>query len=228
MTKQNIDTRELQKSTDDLEFINQILQKFEVSKQRKNLEFLKPQIIIEALALFFSGLFLFVELAGDNVITRDLYASINNSEIQKVGLANLGVFIALMVLLFYFAAFMSWRKSTLSFSSYLEKNFQYLKRLSLVANLSVKFFSLSLVIISGRIDFVSPMLLVFIFDELYHNRIFNMRFKEGILLGLGALLLAVYILISKESSVGWALGYFFAVSLFSFLKTFKEMRNAGK
>jgi hypothetical protein len=216
----------IQHAVDDAAFVKEIINKFEISKLRKNPAVLKAQVFIDLSLFFFAAVMLWIEVTTNNSITRDLYLSIHQPEFQKLGLINMGVIVAMIVLMLYLIAWAAWKKSTLSFSSYLEKNFRYLKGLSLGANLSVKFFALCLVIISGRIDFVSPLLLVFIFDEVYHNRIFNVNFREGIVFGVGSLGLATYLLISKLDSVAWALGFFCAIALFSLVRSIRESRRA--
>ncbi len=213
------------RAVEDAEFIKQVLNKFEASKMRKNPHVLKAQLVIDIGLLVFSGLFLAVELVTSSAMTKEMYASVISAEFQKEGILNLGIMLSLMVLLLYITAWSAWKKSSMNFSSFLEKNFNYLKRLSLAANLSVKFFALSLIILSGRIDFVAPLLVVFIFDELYHNRIFNMSFKEGVAFGILSLGLAAYLLATQTSSIAWALGLFFAISLFSLFRTIRDLRK---
>lgn len=214
-----------EKALEDLNFVSDIIKQFEVSRLEKNVPALKAQLCIDLFLLITCAGILFVEWVTKGMITRDFYYSVQDSEFRKTGLINLGIITALGLASIYLLTWISWKKTSLSFSKFLEKNFNYLKRLNIGVDFCTKFIALSLVIAAGKIEYVAPLLLIFQFDILLQGKIFNFSFKQGSLLGLSALGIALWMLSANEASMMFPLAFFFAIALYSTLKTLRHIRK---
>lgn len=213
------------KALDDLRFVADVIKQFEEARNDKKTPVLKAQIMIEAFLLFSSATLLFVELVTGGAITRDFYYSIQDTEFRKAGLVNLGITVSFGLLLMYAIAWFAWKKSELKFSAFLQKNFSYLAKLNVGIDFCTKFVALSLVIVSGKIEYVAPLLLVFQFDVLIQGKIFHLKLIQGIGLGFLALGLAFWMLWAHESSVAYPLAFFAASVMLSTLNTLKKLRS---
>jgi len=214
-----------EKALEDLNFVSDIIKQFEESRLEKNVPALKAQLWIDLFLLLSCGTLLFVEWATMGMITRDFYYSVQDSEFRKSGLINLGIITALGLGFIYLLTWINWKKTSLSFSKFLEKNFNYLKKLNIGVDFCTKFIALSLVIAAGKIEYVAPLLLIFQFDILLQGKIFNFTFKQGSIFGLSALAIALWMLSDNQASMMFPLAFFFAIALYSALKTVHSIRQ---
>lgn len=98
---------------------------------------------------------------------------------------------------FYGLVWREARRQSESFEQYVARYFGYLRNLSFLSDLFIKFTGVSLVILAGRPDWVAPLLCIFTGDYLVQGRFFVLPIKVALGLGLfciifGAINLALY------------------------------------
>ncbi len=101
---------------------------------------------------------------------------------------------AILPLLVGAAYFIVWRAARLSdelWSAYVARNFQYLRNLSLIGDLFVKFVVLALLVEARHPEWVAALLTLFIGDYLIQGRFFVLPLQAGLSLGVACLGLAV-------------------------------------
>jgi hypothetical protein len=122
-----------------------------------------------------------------------------------------GVTLAVFVMCLYFIVWRSSRASEQEFSGYVAKNFRYLRSLSLVADLLVKFIVFSLVMLAPRPEWIAPLLVVFIADYLIQGRFFHFPVKVSLAMGLGCLLIAAFMYFYPMILLLWPLLLFVVI-----------------
>jgi len=65
-------------------------------------------------------------------------------------------------------------------NAYIVRNFIYIKNLSLISDLLMKFIALSLAILAGKPEWIAPLLAAFTGDYLLQNRFFTLPTVAGI------------------------------------------------
>jgi hypothetical protein len=98
--------------------------------------------------------------------------------------------IILLLAILYLSVFAAARKSGKDFNTYAAKNFSYLKNMSFVSDLLVKYVVITLLILAGQPEWVSPICTLFVGDYLVQGRFFTLPLRlsltSGILCILGA------------------------------------------
>lgn len=171
------------------------------------------------IALFaLAGGLLAVELLRTPSITSLLYLSNAWFTMRVMLIASLAIMLLFMVATLYLVIWRAARRNEESFDAYIDRNFIYLKQLSFMSDLFVKFVAVSLVILSGRADWVAAFLFICTGDYLLQGRMFVLPFRLSLAFGLGSILLGCiqliwfsgrlsYPLIGFLFVCGWSLCY---------------------
>jgi hypothetical protein len=109
------------------------------------------------------------------------------------------------------------RREGENLSSYVERNFAYLRVLSFGSDLFLKFIATAAVILAGRGDWVAPLLMIFTGDYLLQGRVFILPLRGALVFGLGCFVLGVVQLLWLEGSLVYPLSVFCAACLLSLL-----------
>jgi hypothetical protein len=165
-----------------------------------------------------SGAWTAAELSGRPSATWLLYASHYASYEFRLAIALLTA----MLLLFgagvlYFVLWRVARREGENLSSYVERNFAYLRVLSFGSDLFLKFIATAAVILAGRGDWVAPLLMIFTGDYLLQGRVFILPLRGALVFGLGCFVLGVVQLLWLEGSLVYPLSVFCAACLLSLL-----------
>ncbi len=173
-------TQQIQKAISDLDILRKILESSEDAipsrvTRHANLIILGTATILSSLALtyeyFHSG------------ISYLLKYSRNDTEIKLASIYSMAYILTVTLSTLYYIIWRAARHEEEDISKYIAKNFGYLKNLSLISDLLLKFTTVSLLIVSGNSQWVSPLLLLFIGDYLIQGRVFVMPLLSNMILG---------------------------------------------
>jgi len=185
------DNNTVQQAVRDLAMIKRAIERVEDQEQPAQavLSAINAKLVVHAISLFFAVGFVVVELIFDHSLTRSMLVLSHFWEEGVIGIAQVGATLVVFVMCLYFIVWRSSRHSRQEFSQYVAKNFRYLRSLSLVADLLVKFIVFSLVMLAPRPEWIAPLLSIFVADYLIQGRFFHFPVKVS--LGLGLLCIGV-------------------------------------
>ena len=187
--------------------------------------------VIQGLCLVIAVALLAFELISGREMTDIMMLSANDEELGWLGLAQVALAGLTLLMCVYFLAWRAARHSGQSFNDYLVRNFQYLRNLSLVSDLLVKFIPLSLVILAGRPDWVAPLLSLYIADYLLQGRFFTLSTRVSLVLGGASVIAAAVQYFGYSAQLVWPLLHFSVVSaasLFFLLSARREALRAAQ
>jgi len=187
--------------------------------------------VIQGLCLVIAVALLAFELISGREMTDIMMLSANDEELGWLGLAQVALAGLTLLMCVYFLAWRAARHSGQSFNDYLVRNFQYLRNLSLVSDLLVKFIPLSLVVLAGRPDWVAPLLSLYIADYLLQGRFFTLSTRVSLVLGGASVIAAAVQYFGYSAQLVWPLLHFSVVSaasLFFLLSARREALRAAQ
>lgn len=214
-------------SINDLAYVQRLLKKIE------NNEFSMPlnrfavaiNIFFQALCLVIAVFLAGYELVTDGQITASMLLSAQDSELGSLGIRTVLIILFALVVVFYYLV---WRASVVAkrdFNMYLEANFKFLKNLSLVSDLLVKFVSLSLLVLTGQAQYVSLLLILFIGDYLIQGRYFNLPFKISAFAGVLSFILCLTLFYFKKPDLIYPVAVFVAMTIASLAYLIKDKNS---
>ena len=138
---------------------------------------------------------------------------------------------AMMLLLLlsclYFTVWRAARKEGEDFTGYAARNFRYLRNLSFLSDLLIKFVVLALLIMAPKPEWIGPMLLAFTADYLIQGRFFVLPPAISLPAALVCLGLAVYQFSLGSTVLILPLVVFIVCAIASLLTVIRSMkRNA--
>lgn len=192
------------------------------------------RIAIEA-GLVFQGLCLLIALAllayelfSDREMTQIMLLSAHDTELGFLGLAQVAVTGLALVMCLYFLAWRGARHADQSFNDYVARNFQYLKNLSLVSDLTVKFIPLSLLVLAGHSQWVAPLLSLYIADYLVQGRFFSMPTRASLVFGVASVIAAGAQYLAHSAQLLWPLIHFSAITAISLFFLVSARRETAR
>jgi len=176
---------------------------------------LDANLVLQTLSLVFAATLAVTELLSDHVITGSMLISKYFLRDSIIGLGQLGLVLLMLVVCVYFVVWRSSRHSEQEFSEYVAHNFRYLRSVSFLGDLLVKYLVLSLLVLAPRPEWIAPMLALFTGDYLIQGRFFNLPLKLSLFLGVACVLVAAGMYLKGIIFVFWPLLLFVAVNLIS-------------
>jgi hypothetical protein len=168
--------------------------------------------MLQLTALLLSlGLLLFD--AFTHLLTDPLLESAHWSrEGQLYLLVQTGASLPLLVGSAYLIVWLAARRTDEPWADYVARNFQYLRNLSLIGDLFVKFVVLALLVEARHPEWIAALLTLYLGDYLVQGRFFVLPLRLGLTLGLTAMGLALSQLWLGSASLVWPLAIAFAIS----------------
>lgn len=208
------DTNTMQQAVSDVAMIRKAIERAQQSEQpeKARLSALDAKILVQAISLFFALGLAIVELVSGHFITESILQTTTTWEFVLLGIGQVAVSLAVFVMCLYFIVWRSARHGEQEVSKFIAQNFTYLRSLSLVADLLIKFIVFSLVLIAQRADWLAPLLLVFTADYLFQGRFFNLPLAVSLAAGLGCIGLAALVFFTGNPQVVWPLLVFAAAN----------------
>lgn len=182
--------------------------------------------IIQGVCLLIVVALLAFELLSGREMTEIMMLSATDSELGWLGLLQVALACLTLLMCVYFLAWRAAHHSGQNFNDYLLRNFQYLRNLSFVSDLLVKFIPLSFVVLAGSPQWVAPLLSLYIADYLFQGRFFTLSTRVSLLLAGASLLAAAVQYFGHSVQLLWPLVHFLVVSAASIIYLFDARREA--
>jgi hypothetical protein len=181
----------------------------------------EPQQVQESIAanlvLQFAGFVTALGLLAAELLTRHassqfLRLSANEQDLRLSTIGMIALILLILVAALYFVVYRASRHSQRDFSAFVARNFAYLRNLSFLSDLLIKFGILSLLIHLGHPTWVAPVLFVFIGDYLIQGRYFTLPLRTSLILGTTCLAAGAIQAVVGSVLLSWPLAGFVAVS----------------
>jgi hypothetical protein len=224
-------THEIQQAVADLAMIRRAIDSVQGKREagegtRRGLD---ANLIIQTLALFMAAGLCLVELAMDHVLSRGLMVTAWETEWKLFVLADVAILLLLLVMIAYFIVWRASRHSGKDFSTFVAHNVSYLRNMSLVSDLLIKFAALCLIVLANKPQWIAPLLCLFVGDYLIQGRLFSLPLRSSLLLGLACIGVGAGMFFFGAWLLLWALVLFVAVQALSvvFLLRLRSKKHGG-
>lgn len=167
------------------------------------------------------GIILVYELFAETSLTQIMMLAKNDTQIGITGVSLVATVLPVLIMCLYFII---WRESQSegdTFQLYVNRNFRYLKNLGFVSDVVCKFIPLSLLAIVGGVQWIAPLLILYLADFLIGGKYFIMPVRTGLIAGVVCVLASVSQWLLGETSLVLPLIVFTLLSLISIAFTFK-------
>ena len=221
----SVETEDLRQAMDDLRMIRRAVELTSGESAKTSKRAVSPIIFLHV-ALLAAVLVLFFGEAASGATTGALLASATDVQLRTLGLLNLFWLTICFAVLFYAIAWFGARAEDEDFTVYLAKNFSYLKNLSQLSDLAVKFSAIALVIVAAHPQFVAPLLTLFLGDYLFSGRLFVLPPKLAIISGAVCFCAAIAQFICRSPSAIYPLGFAAALLCVSLLQLTAKYKRA--
>lgn len=185
-------------------------------------------LIFQGLCLLIAMALLVYELVSERDMTHIMLLSAGDAELGFLGLAQVAMTGMALVMCLYFLAWRGARHAEQSFNDYVARNFQYLRNLSLVSDLLVKFVPLSLLVLAGHSEWVAPLLSLYIADYLVQGRFFSLPTRASLVFGVASVIAAVAQYLTHSAQLLWPLLHFSVVTAMSLFFLVSAKREASR
>lgn len=205
---------DIQKALGDIALIRRTLDQSEQDQLDSRLVgvTLEANLVLQALAFVSALLLVLLEILSGNAITHTLMVGGQFDEFRRFGIGIMAFILVGLLVALYFVLWRAALHSGESVSVYITRNFRYVKNLSLISDLLMKFITLALLLLANRPEWVAPVLLAFTGDYLLQGRFFTFPTRTSVVLGLVCVAGALVQFVSQNSSLLIPLGAFALVA----------------
>ncbi len=158
------------------------------------------KIMVLSLALLISVLAIIFESANAARFDSLLKFTKGDGELTFGSIFYMGYTLMVVLAALYFVLWRGAQRDEENLNSYISKNFTYVKNLSLVSDLFLKFTTIAVVIVLGAPQFISALLLLFTGDYLLQGRLFVLPIRVTIALGVACIIGAGILCYLNEST----------------------------
>lgn len=185
---------------------------------------LDANMLLQGLAFVAVTSIMLIEITTGNAILETLETAGQTDELRFFGIGLMGFILAGLLGTFYFVIWRASLHNGEKLQSYITRNFKYVKNLSMVSDLLMKFITISILLMTGRIEWLAPLLLAFTGDYLLQGRFFTLQMKTSAVLGIGCLIVAIAQLLSNSHTLLLPLGAFAMISGISIINLAKRYK----
>ena len=157
--------------------------------------------------------------------TTMLMLSKTNENIRIGGLITGGMYLAILILCLYLVIIIAARKEKISPSDYINQSFVYLRNLSFIADLFVKFVIFSLIIVAQKPEWIPPLLILFTGDYLIQGRLFSLPVSTSLIGGIFCLITSLAVFYYGQITLVGPLSIFTLVAATSFVRVLMAWRK---
>lgn len=179
------------------------------------------------IAVTLASAFAAAELISYHNATNFLYASYHDERWRYVGIAAIAAILVSLIVALYLSIWREAQREGEAFNDYIARNFLYLRNVSFLSDLFVKFSAVALVILARRPDWVAPLLFLFTGDYLLQGRFFVLPVNLSLVAGFLFVIAAVVQLIFYEGVILYPMAAFAAVGVWSLLRI-RRLRNKAQ
>lgn len=210
---------DIQKALTDIALIRRTLSQIDQDQSDPRLAgiTLDANLLLQSIALGSALVLLVIELFSNNVISQAL-ASSNTNDLQGYAIGIIGFILAGLLITLYFVLWRAALHNNESIQSYITRNFKYVKNLSLVSDLLMKFGTVSLLLLAGKGGWIAPVLMAFTGDYLLQGRLFTFPTRIAAALGTACLAAALAQYLSGNATLLFPLGAFVLIAGLSIAK----------
>lgn len=173
---------------------------------------LEANLVLQSLAFTSALLLVMLEILSGNAITHTLMIGGQYDEFRRFGIGIMAFILVGLLVALYFVLWRAALHSGEAVSAYITRNFRYVKNLSLISDLLMKFITLALLLLANRPEWVAPVLLAFTGDYLLQGRFFTLRTRISVMAGLACVAGALAQFFSQSPSLLIPLGVFALVA----------------
>jgi len=181
-------------------------------------------LLAQVTALLGAGVILGAEIVFRDFTAQVLNLTIHFPDLRLATIATIGLVLAILCAALYFIVYRASRASQRDFSRFVARNFAYLKNLSFLCDLLVKFAVVSLLIHVGKPEWVAPLLFLFVGDYLIQGRFFTLPIRIAFALGLLSIVAGVVQAYLGSSLLRWPLAGFVLVCTLSLIQVVRLRR----
>lgn len=145
---------------------------------------LEANLVLQAMAFASALLLILLEVTSGHAITHTLMVGGQLDEFRRFGIGMMAFILTGLLVALYFVLWRAALHSGESVSAYITRNFRYVKNLSLISDLLMKFITVALLLLANRPEWVAPVLLAFTGDYLLQGRFFTFPTRVSVVLGL--------------------------------------------
>lgn len=168
---------------------------------------LEANLLLQAMAFVSVLALCLLEIFSDSTITYTLMTGGQVDEFRQFGIGMMGFILVGLLITLYFVLWRAALHNGENIGAYITRNFRYVRNLSLISDLLMKFVTLALLLLANKPEWVAPLLLAFTGDYLLQGRFFTFPTKVSVMLGIACLVAALVQFLSNSP----ALLYPFAV-----------------
>lgn len=162
---------------------------------------LEANLVLQALAFISALLLVALEIFSGHAITHTLMIGGQIDEFRRFGIGIMAFILTGLLVALYFVLWRAALHSGESVSAYITRNFRYVRNLSLVSDLLMKFITLALLLLADRPEWVASVLLAFTGDYLLQGRFFTLPTRTSVVLGLACVAGAIAQFASQNPSL---------------------------
>lgn len=214
----------IQQAIADLALVRRAVEQTSGAPASVRREALGANLLLQLVALVTVGVLLGFELAMGQPMSFALRVSAQDPELGMLGLANIFIALVFLVVCAYFVVWRAARHAKRPLGEFIGANFVYLRRLSFIGDLVVKFSIISLLMLAGRPVWIVPLLALFVGDYVIQGRFFNLPLRSALLLGLACFGAAAYLALAGVYALAWPLALFLVICVISLVRTWLARR----
>lgn len=151
---------------------------------------LDANLLLQSAAFLAALALCMTEIFSGNSVTQTLMMSSEVDELRHFGIGFMAAILIGLLVALYFILWRAALHNNESMGAYITRNFKYVKNLSLISDLLMKFITISLLLLAGKAEWVAPVLMAFTGDYLLQGRFFTLPTKTSVVLGIGCLVAA--------------------------------------
>ena len=185
-------------------------------------------LIFQGLCLLIALGLLAYELLSGRQMTQIMMMSTHDPELGFLGLGQVALTGIALVMCLYFLTWRGAYHAEQGFAEYVARNFHYLRNLSFISDLLVKFIPLSLLVLAGQSQWVAPLLSLYIADYLVQGRFFSIPTRMSLVFAVISFIVAASQYLAHSVQLLWPLLHFSAVTAVSVLFLTAARREASR
>ena len=189
---------------------------------------LEAGLIFQGLCLLIALGLLVYELLSGRQMTQIMMMSTHDPELGFLGLGQVALTGIALVMCLYFLTWRGAYHAEQGFAEYVARNFHYLRNLSFISDLLVKFIPLSLLVLAGQSQWVAPLLSLYIADYLVQGRFFSIPTRMSLVFAVISFIVAASQYLAHSVQLLWPLLHFSAVTAVSVLFLTAARREASR